>query len=112
MSYLMKPDYLNPQSTQPALRNFIEEFSANCGFILTCNFPNRIIEPLHSRCSVVEFKMTASNKLELGKEFFKRVREILSLENIEADQQVLGCNNSSTLSRLEKSLKRTAEIFI
>ena len=86
---LDEADYLNPQSTQPALRNFIEEFSANCGFILTCNFPNRIIEPLHSRCSVVEFKMTASNKLELGKEFFKRVREILSLENIEADQQVL-----------------------
>mgnify|MGYP003649976795 CR=1 FL=1 len=53
---LDEADYLNPQSTQPALRNFMEEFSKNCGFILTCNFPNRIIEPLQSRCSKVEFK--------------------------------------------------------
>ena len=54
---LDEADYLNPQSTQPALRNFMEEFSKNCGFILTCNFKNRIIEPLHSRCSVIEFKI-------------------------------------------------------
>ena len=54
---LDEADYLNPQSTQPALRGFIEEFSANCRFILTCNFKNRIIEPLHSRCSVIEFAM-------------------------------------------------------
>ena len=52
---LDEADYLNPQSTQPALRGFMEEFSKNCGFILTCNFRNRIIEPLHSRCSTVEF---------------------------------------------------------
>ena len=52
---LDEADYLNPQSTQPALRGFIEEFSANCRFILTCNFKNRIKEPLHSRCSVIEF---------------------------------------------------------
>ena len=52
---LDEADYLNANSTQPALRNFMEEFSKNCGFILTCNFKNRIIEPLHSRCSVVEF---------------------------------------------------------
>ena len=50
---LDEADYLNANSTQPALRNFMEEFSANCGFILTCNFKNRIIAPLHSRCSVV-----------------------------------------------------------
>jgi len=50
---LDEADYLNPQSTQPALRAFIEEFSKNCRFILTCNFKNRIIEPLHSRCSVL-----------------------------------------------------------
>ena len=49
---LDEADYLNPQSTQPALRGFIEEFSKNCRFILTCNFKNRIIEPLHSRCGV------------------------------------------------------------
>jgi DNA polymerase III delta prime subunit len=57
---LDEADYLNPQSTQPALRNFMEEYSNNCGFILTCNYKNRIIEPLHSRCSVVEF--TIPNK--------------------------------------------------
>ena len=55
---LDEADYLNPQSTQPALRGFIEEFSKNCRFILTCNFKNRIIEPLHSRCGVYEFNTT------------------------------------------------------
>ena len=55
---LDEADYLNPQSTQPALRGFIEEFSSNCRFILTCNFKNRIIEPLHSRCGVYEFNTT------------------------------------------------------
>ena len=54
---LDEADYLNPNSTQPALRNFMEEYSKNCGFILTCNFKNRIIEPLHSRCSVIEFNI-------------------------------------------------------
>ena len=49
---LDEADYLNPQSTQPALRGFIEEFANNCRFILTCNFNNRIIQPLHSRCAV------------------------------------------------------------
>ena len=57
---LDEADYLNPQSTQPALRNFMEEFSKNCGFIMTCNFKNRIIEPLLSRCSVIDFKLPKS----------------------------------------------------
>ena len=52
---LDESDYLNPQSTQPALRGFMEEFHKNCGFILTCNYKNRLIEPLHSRCSVIDF---------------------------------------------------------
>ena len=55
---LDEADYLNPQSTQPALRGFIEEFSKNCGFIFTCNFKNRIIEPIHSRCSVIDFRFS------------------------------------------------------
>jgi len=65
MVILDEADYLNPQSTQPALRNFMEEFSANCGFILTCNFVDRIIEPLHSRCSVIlrNFSDSALTKL-------------------------------------------------
>ena len=62
---LDEADYLNPQSTQPALRGFIEEFHKNCGFILTCNYKNRLIEPLHSRCSVVEFSIPKSEKQTL-----------------------------------------------
>ena len=57
---LDEADYLNPQSTQPALRGFMEEFHKNCRFIFTCNFKNRIIEPLHSRCSVIEFKINGN----------------------------------------------------
>lgn len=79
---LDEADYLNPQSTQPALRGFIEEFHKNCGFILTCNFKNRIIEPLHSRCSVVEFKIPNEEKPKLAAQFFKRITEILEEENV------------------------------
>ena len=63
---LDEADYLNPQSTQPALRGFIEEFHRNCRFIFTCNFKNRIIEPLHSRCSVIEFKINGERKQLAG----------------------------------------------
>lgn len=79
---LDEADYLNPQSTQPALRNFMEEFSKNCGFILTCNFPNRIIEPLQSRCSRIEFKIEGKDKQALAAAFFKRVVDILEKENV------------------------------
>ena len=80
---LDEADYLNPQSTQPALRNFMEEYSNNCGFILTCNYKNRIIEPLHSRCSIVEFNIPNKQKPELAKNFLKRVKYILDSENIQ-----------------------------
>lgn len=86
---LDEADYLNPQSTQPALRNFMEEFSANCGFILTCNFPNRIIEPLHSRCSVIPFKINAKDKPKLASQFMNRVLMILRTENIEFEERVI-----------------------
>jgi len=86
---LDEADYLNANSTQPALRNFMEEFSANCGFILTCNFKNRIIEPLHSRCSVVDFKISKKDMSKLAAEFFKRVQTILSTENVEYDKAVV-----------------------
>ena len=79
---LDEADYLNPQSTQPALRGFIEEFHKNCGFILTCNFKNRIIEPIHSRCSVVEFKIPNEEKPKLAAQFFKRITDILEEENV------------------------------
>jgi len=86
---LDEADYLNPQSTQPALRNFMEEFSKNCGFILTCNFKNRIIDPLHSRCSVIEFKVAGKDKAAMASQMFKRVKTILSDENISYDQKAL-----------------------
>jgi DNA polymerase III delta prime subunit len=86
---LDEADYLNPNSTQPALRNFMEEFSRNCGFILTCNFKNRIIDPLHSRCSVIDFKISKKLIAKLATQFFKRVTNILQSENIEFDQEVV-----------------------
>jgi DNA polymerase III delta prime subunit len=82
---LDEADYLNPNSTQPALRNFMEEFSKNCRFILTCNFKNRIIAPLHSRTTVVEFKIAAADRPKIAAGFFKRVMEILKNESVEAD---------------------------
>jgi DNA polymerase III delta prime subunit len=82
-------DYLNAQSVQPALRSFIEEFSANCRFIFTCNFKNRIIEPLHSRCAVIEFKIDSKDKQEIAAAFFKRATTILKKEGIEFDSKVV-----------------------
>jgi len=86
---LDEADYLNPQSTQPALRGFIEEFSRNCGFILTCNFRNRIIEPLHSRCSTVEFRIPNEEKPKLAMGFMKRVQHILETENVNSNEKVV-----------------------
>ena len=86
---LDEADYLNPQSTQPALRGFMEEFHNNCGFILTCNYKNRLIEPLHSRCSVVDFNIPKSEKPNLASEFMKRMVGILQNENVEYDKKVL-----------------------
>jgi len=82
-------DYMNAQSVQPALRSFIEEFSGNCRFIFTCNFKNRIIEPLHSRCAVIEFKIDSKDKQEIAATFFKRAVSILKQENIEFDPKVV-----------------------
>lgn len=86
---LDEADYLNPNSTQPALRAFIEEFSSNCRFILTCNFKNRIIPPLHSRTAVIEFKLPKTEKPKIAAAFFKRVTEILEIEKITADGKVI-----------------------
>ena len=86
---LDEADYLNPQSTQPALRGFIEEFSNNCRFILTCNFKNRIIEPLHSRCGVYEFNTSKKSMAELCQSFMARCKTILDNENIEHDDKAL-----------------------
>ena len=82
-------DYLNAANVQPALRNFIEEYSKNCGFIFTCNFKNRMIEPLRSRLSEVDFSIENGDKPKLAAQFFKRVIAILNNENVDYDQKVV-----------------------
>ena len=86
---LDEADYLNPQSTQPALRGFIEEFSNNCRFILTCNFKNRIIEPLHSRCGVYEFNTSKKDLAPIASNFMKRCQTILEGEGISYTQMAV-----------------------
>jgi DNA polymerase III delta prime subunit len=82
-------DYLNPNSTQPALRNAIEEFASNCSFIFTCNYKNRIIDPLHSRCAVIDFGLKNGEKAKMAAAFFKRIQSILQSESVDADDKVL-----------------------
>jgi len=86
---LDEADYLNPQSTQPALRGFIEEFSNNCRFILTCNFKNRIIEPLHSRCGVYEFNTSKKDLAGLAAQFMKRMKHILEEEGVSYEEMAV-----------------------
>ena len=86
---LDEADYLNPQSTQPALRGFIEEFSNNCRFLLTCNFKNRIIEPLHSRCGVYEFNTSKKDMITLCEQFMARAEYVLRQENVDYDKQTV-----------------------
>jgi replication factor C small subunit len=86
---LDEADYLNPQSTQPALRNFMEEYSKNCGFILTCNFKNRIIDPLQSRCSTIEFNFPKKMAPKLAGDFFTRTKDILNEQNVGYDEKVI-----------------------
>jgi len=86
---LDEADYLNPQSTQPALRGFMEEFHKNCGFVFTCNYKNRLIPPLHSRCSVIDFAIPNSERQKLAAEFFGKVINILNDQNIKYDKRVV-----------------------
>ena len=86
---LDEADYLNPQSTQPALRGFIDELAANCRFIMTCNFKSRIIEPLHSRCTVIDFKIPNKEKPELAQEFLARAKFVMDSEGINYDEKVV-----------------------
>ena len=86
---LDEADYLNPNSTQPALRAFIEEFANNCRFIFTCNFKNRIIAPLHSRTAVIEFKLTKADRPKMAGRFMKRLSDILTTENVAFDEKVV-----------------------
>jgi len=82
-------DYMNADSVQPALRNFIETFYNNCRFIFTCNYVNKIIPALHSRCTVIDFKIVNGQKVKTATAFMKRLEGVLKSENIEFDKKVL-----------------------
>lgn len=82
-------DFLNPNSFQPALRNFLEQFSKNCGFILTCNYPNRILKEIKSRCSEVEFAVPESERKSIAAQYLKKAISILDQEKIEYDKDVV-----------------------
>ena len=82
-------DYMNAESVQPALRNFIESFHSNCRFIFTCNYKNKIIKPLHSRCTVIDFAIKNGQKVKTAQALMKRLGKILDDEEIEYDKKVL-----------------------
>jgi DNA polymerase III delta prime subunit len=82
-------DYMNAESVQPALRSFMEEFAGNCSFIFTCNFKSKIIEPLHSRCAVIDFTLKNDEKTVMAGLFFKRIQHILDTENVEYEPKVI-----------------------
>lgn len=86
---LDEADYLNPNSTQPALRSFMEQFSNNCRFILTCNFPKKIIEPLHSRSTTIDFTLRKNELPVLATEFMNKIIYILKENNITYDNNVI-----------------------
>lgn len=86
---LDEADYISAESVQPALRAFIEEFSSNCRFIFTCNYKNRIIPALHSRTTVIDFKIAPKEKPVLAQKMLLRCKSICHIENIEADEKVL-----------------------
>jgi DNA polymerase III delta prime subunit len=81
-------DYLTPNA-QAILRNAIEEFSINCSFIFTCNYKSKIIEPLHSRCAVIDFALKNGEKAKMASSFFKRIQSILQSEKVEHDDKVI-----------------------
>jgi len=89
---------------QPALRSFMEEFSSNCGFILTCNMPHKIIQPLHSRCSLVEFNLGKDEKAGLMKQTIKRCFDILKTEEVEFDPKVVATVVSKKYPDIRKIL--------
>jgi DNA polymerase III delta prime subunit len=83
-------DYSNANSIQPALRGAIEEFANNCRFILTCNYKSRIIEPIHSRCTCIDFVLPTSEKPQIAAKMMERCMFILNSEGIKFDKKVLG----------------------
>lgn len=97
-------DYLAPNSTQPAMRGLMEEFHNNCRFILTCNYKNRIIPALHSRCTVIDFNITNAEKTRMMAEFMKRVMGILKENQVEFDPKVLAAFIQSMFPDFRRTL--------
>ena len=83
-------DFSNAESVQPALKAFIEQYEINCTFAFTCNFPNRVIDAIKSRCTTIDFTIPKDEIPELTKQMFVRATEILTLENIEYDKVTVG----------------------
>lgn len=86
---LDEADYLPANYIQPALRAFIEEFSSNCRFIFTCNYKNKIIPALHSRTTVIEFRLNKENRPKMASRFMKRLSEILTTEGVQYNERVI-----------------------
>jgi DNA polymerase III delta prime subunit len=108
---LDEADYLNPNSFQPALRNFMEEFADNCRFILTCNFRNRILAPLQSRCAVYEFNTSKKEMAALAGQFLKRAKVILDKENVSYNEKTIAeliIKHAPDWRRILNELQRTA----
>ncbi len=82
-------DYANAQSIQPALRGAIEEFHKNCRFIITCNYKNRVIEPLHSRCTGIDFTIPTAEKSQMAGAMLARIEQILTNESVAFDKAVV-----------------------
>jgi DNA polymerase III delta prime subunit len=102
-------DYSNPSSMQPALRGFIEEFANNCRFVMTCNFKNRIIDPLKSRCTNVDFKFSKEDKSKINGKFLNRLQFILGNEKINYDDKILAkliMKHGSDFRRIINELQR------
>ncbi len=89
---------------QPALKAFMEEFSENCGFILTCNLPHKIIPPIHSRCSMIEFRFSLEEKQELFKQSLKRAINILKKQGVEYDAKAVAALLQKHGSDIRKSI--------
>lgn len=116
---LDEADYLNASSVQPALRNFMDEFSRNAGFILTCNYPSRIMDAVQSRCSVIDFNFDKKTKEELAQKLFKRCLEILKKEKIGFDQKAVGTlvkkwfpDARKTINQLQRYAAQAGEITL
>ena len=82
-------DYMNPDSVQPALRGFIERFGNNVSFLFTCNYPTRIIDPIHSRCAIFDFFIPVNEKPKIGTRYLERCCQILEENEVEYDKRVV-----------------------